>query len=102
MAIKQQYETVDNASKAICDNIVVCIRQLLLLCHNPEKLPFYYVMINEISQLLLLKINIHGINNITTMELLLRENQYDLDTKIWLLVLLIEKIFLPTIEKQIT
>lgn len=100
-SIKQQYTTVENASIAISNNVIACIRQLLLLCYNNEKIPLYYSMINDLSQLLLSKINIRDINNISNIELLLKENRYDLDTKIWLLILLIENIFLPAIEKQI-
>ncbi|CAO3643333.1 unnamed protein product [Cunninghamella blakesleeana] len=101
-SVKQQYETIENASVAISNNVVTCIRQLLLLCYNNEKIPLYYSMVDDLSQILLSKINIHNSNNISTIEFLLKENSYDLDTKVWLLVLLIEKSFLPTIEKQIS
>ncbi|ORZ21131.1 hypothetical protein BCR42DRAFT_406881 [Absidia repens] len=95
--MEQTYDSVTTASISISSILVSCIRQLLLLCHSPAMTLVHSTYIGDLSNIMSSNISIHGVGNqpesFSVIQLLLFNEQQDMDTTLWLLVLLVRRLF---------
>lgn len=98
---KQSFVSVSEANIALGARLVSCTRQLLLLCLNPQTTPLYSALIGDLGLLLSRNVAIQGggapLQTYSVAQLMLLNEHYDMDTKIWLLTLLVGRIFLPVL-----
>ncbi|KAI8086326.1 uncharacterized protein BX664DRAFT_155502 [Halteromyces radiatus] len=99
--INQPFDSITTATTIITPLVVSCIRQVLLLSHSSRMA--YSTCIGKLSQVMISDISIGDKpEKYTVIQLLLLNDLYEMDSKIWLLVLLVGRAILPTLTNEIS